>query len=165
MGATPQDAPGAYLGVNTHSQQMPPDASPTGGPSRGGRGGAPDVVLVITSVSAGSPAENAGLKAGDQILEVEGAKATPKAINDLLTPAQAGGNRGGRGQAAPPVQPSVAVKKPGEKLKLRISRNGAAQDVDVELGKAVTRTYTFQAPANPTALQAAILKDWLRAVQ
>jgi hypothetical protein len=94
--------------------------------------------------------------------------ATPKAIDDLLTPSQLGGGRGGRGQAAPQLgqpnmQPSVAVKKPGEKIKLRILRSGAAQDVDVELGKAVTRTYSLRPADNPTALQAAILKDWLRA--
>jgi predicted metalloprotease with PDZ domain len=126
-------------------------------------------MLMVTSVSAGSPAESAGLQAGDQILEVEGVKATPKAINDLLTPSQPAGGRGGRAQAAQQsaqsVQPSVAVKKPGDRIKLRILRNGAAQDVDVELGKAVTRTYNLQPADNPSAPQAAILKDWLRSVQ
>jgi predicted metalloprotease with PDZ domain len=167
--AADRDVAGAYLGVNTHSQEAPPNAVPAGGgPGRGSRGGAPEAMLAIASVSAGSPAESAGLKAGDQILEVEGVKATPKAIDDLLAPSQPGGGRGGRGQAAPQlgqpnVQPSVAVKKPGEKIKFRILRNGAAQDVDVELGKAVTRTYSLRPADNSTALQAAILKDWLRA--
>jgi predicted metalloprotease with PDZ domain len=165
--ATAQDAAGAYFGVNTHSREAPPNATPAGGgPGRGGRGGAPEMMLVIESVSAGSPAESAGLKAGDQILEVEGVKATPKAISDLLTPSQPGGGRGGRGQAAQePVQPSIAVKKPGENIKLRISRNGAAQEVDVELGKAVTRSYRLQLADNPSTLQTAILKDWLRSAQ
>jgi predicted metalloprotease with PDZ domain len=158
-----QDAAGAYLGVNTHLQEVPPSAAPGGG--RGGRGAGPDMALIVTSVTAGSPAETAGLKSGDQILEVEGVKATPKAINDLLTPSQPGNGRG-RGQAVPqPAPPAVAVKKPGDKIKLRISRNGAAQEVDVELGKNVTRTYSLQIVDTPTPLQAAILKDWLRAVQ
>jgi len=161
---TAQEAAGAYLGVNTHWQEIPPNAFPAGG--RGGRGAAPEMALVITSVSVGSPAASAGLKAGDQILEVDGVKATPKAINDLLTPVQPGNGRGGRGQGAPQAaQPTASVKKPGEKIKLRISRNGAAQDVEVELGNNVTRTYGLQIADAPTALQSAILKDWLRGVQ
>jgi predicted metalloprotease with PDZ domain len=161
-----EDAAGAYLGVNTHSQETPPNmvAPSAGGPGRGGRGAGPEVILVITSVTPGSPAASAGLLAGDQILEVEGAKATPKAINDLLGVSQPAG-RGGRGPAAPPPQPTVAPKRPGEKLRIRISRNGAAQDVEVELGKNVKRTFSFREVNNPTALQASILKDWLRAVQ
>jgi C-terminal processing protease CtpA/Prc len=88
--------------------------------------------------------------AGDRILEIEGVKATPKAINDLLIPARTG---------------STAVKKPGEKIKLKISRNGAAQDVDVLLSGNITRTYHLQITDTPTPMQSAILKDWLRAVQ
>jgi C-terminal processing protease CtpA/Prc len=161
-----EDAAGAYLGVNTHSQETPPNmvAPSSGGPGRGGRGAGPEVTLTITSVTPGSPAADAGFEAGDQILEVEGVKATPKAINDLLGMSQPAG-RGGRGPVAPPAQPTVAPKKPGEKLRFRISRNGAAQDVDVELAKNVKRTFSFREASNPTALQASILKDWLRAAQ
>jgi predicted metalloprotease with PDZ domain len=147
--AAEQDAAGAYLGVNTHLQEIPPNAVPSGS-GRGGRSAAPETALVITSVSTGSPAVNAGLMAGDRILEIEGVKATPKAINDLLIPARTG---------------NTAVKKPGEKIKLKISRNGAAQDVDVLLSGNITRTYHLQITDTPTPMQSAILKDWLRAVQ
>jgi C-terminal processing protease CtpA/Prc len=151
--------------VNTHFEEIPPNAAAAPG-GRGGRGAGPEMALVITSVSAGSPAESAGLKTGDRILEVEGEKATPKAINDLLTPAQPGNGRGGRGQgAASTTQPAAQVKKPGEKIKLRISRDGAPQDLDIELGKNVTRTYHLQTVDAPTASQSAVLKDWLRGVQ
>lgn len=164
--ATAQDAAGAYLGVNTHFAEIPPNEVAGGVPGRVGRGALPEMALTITSVTADSPAETAGLKAGDRILEVEGVKATPKAINDLLTPSQPGDGRG-RGQAAAqqPEQTSTAVKKPGDEIKLRISRNGVAQDVDVELGKNFTRTFRLQSAEAPTPLQAAIMKDWLRGVQ
>ena len=57
------------------------------------------------------------------------------------------------------------MKKPGDKLKLQISRNGATQDIEAELGKNFTQTYNLQVEDSPTALQTAILKDWLRAAQ
>lgn len=166
LDATSEDAAGAYLGVNTHSQETPPNmvAPSPGGPGRGGRGAGPEVTLAITSVTPGSPAASAGLQAGDQILEVEGVKATPKAINDLLGVSQPGG-RGGRGPVAPPAAQPTAAKKPGEKIRIRISRNGVAQDVDVELAKNVKRTFSLREVSNPTALQAGILKDWLRPAQ
>lgn len=159
-----EDAVGAYLGVNTHSQETPPNmvAPSAGGPGRGGRGAGPEVTLAITSATPGSPAASAGLEAGDQILEVEGAKATPTAINDLLGVSQPAGG-GGRGPVAtPPAQPALAPKKPGEKIRIRISRNGAAQDVEVELARNVKRTFSFREVSKPTALQASIWKDWLR---
>ncbi len=163
LDAASEDAAGAYLGVNTHSQEVPPNlAAP---PGRGGRGGGPEVALTITSVTTGSPAARAGLQAGDQILEVDGVKATPKAINDRLGVSQTA-NRGGRGQVAQPSTEAVAVpKRPGDKLGLRISRNGATQDVEVELGKNVKRNFSFRAADNPTQLQASMLEDWLRPVQ
>ena len=74
-----------------------------------------------------------GLAPGDQIVA-----ATPKSLNDLL-----------------------AAKKPGDTIKLRRARSGAGQDVEVVLGKNTKREYSFRVLANPTALQSAILKDWL----
>ena len=55
------------------------------------------------------------------------------------------------------------MKSPGDKIKLQISRNGVEQDVEVTLGKNFNRTYRFEPLENPTPLQAAIEKDWLRA--
>jgi predicted metalloprotease with PDZ domain len=160
-----EDATGSYLGVNMHSQEALPNAAPSGA-GRGGRGASPEVTLIITSVTPGSPAATAGLLAGDQILEVEGVKATPKAINDLL--AVSPPPVAGRGQVTPPAaQPAVVPKKPGEKLHLRISRNGKPLDVDVELAKNVKRTFSFgfRVADVPTQLQSSILKDWLRSAQ
>ncbi len=169
MVATQQDAPGAYLGVNTQFQEIPPNEASGGVAGRGGRGAGPEMALTIVSITPDSPAESAGLRAGDRILEVEGLKATPKAIADLLTPSQPGNGRG-RGPAqtataAQAAQANIAVKKPGEKIKLQISRKGVAQDVEVELGKNFTRTFNLQVAGSLNSLQAAILKDWLRDVQ
>jgi len=115
---TPKEGKGAYLGVNTHTQE-----------SR----------LFVAGVSAGSPAERAGLRADDEVVDLEGVKATVKVLNDLLL-----------------------AKKPGDKVKARVSRNGASQDLEAELGTNPQRTFRIQAASNQTPSQSAILKDWLR---
>jgi len=161
--STADDAPGAYWGVNTHFQEAPPKTAAGGGPFAGR--GAPEMMLMITSVTPGSPAEIAGLKSGDQIVEVEGMKATPKVINDLLTPGQPSGRGGAAGTQAPPPTPNAAVKSPGDKIKIQILRDGALVEIEVKLGKNVKRAFTFEPLASPTTLQATILKDWLRTAQ
>ena len=116
--ATSEDAPGSYLGLSTQT--------------RDGR-------LVVVGTGAGSPAEQAGLAAGDQILEVDGAPATPRAINDALS-----------------------ARKPGETTTLKISRNDTGLEVHVTLGRNTKQTFTIRPVATPTPLQKAILEDWLR---
>jgi hypothetical protein len=121
--------------------------------------------ILFTALIAGIPCATAQSVSGTmEILEVEGVKATPKAINDLLavsTPPAVG-----RGQVTPPAtQSAVVPKKPGEKLHLRISHNGAPLDVGVELAKHVKRTFSLRMASSPTALQSSILKDWLRSAQ
>lgn len=115
---TKQEAPGAYLGINTHTQ---------------------DGKLQITSVTAESPAQAAGLRAQDEVLEVDGTKATPKALNDLL-----------------------AARKPGDRIKVHLSRDNTPQDVEVVLAANTRRSFAIRPMANANALQASILKDWMR---
>jgi S1-C subfamily serine protease len=99
--------------------------------------------LAVTDVAAGSPAEAAGLKAGDQILEVDGAAAaTAVVLNDALM-----------------------AKKAGDKIKLRISRGGAEQEMEATLVGNVKKTYSLSPMAGVTAAQAGILNSWLRAGQ
>jgi predicted metalloprotease with PDZ domain len=160
LSSTAQDAPGAYLGLNTHLQEAPPGTTAGGGPFAGR--GAPELLLMVTSVTPGSPAEIAGLKSGDQIAEVEGVKATPKAINDLLTPSQPAGRRGATGTQTPPPTPNTTLKSPGDKIKIQILRDGAVMNLEVVLGKNVKRTFSFEPLPNPTTLQTTILNDWLR---
>ena len=59
----PQEAPGAYLGV--YAQSL-------------------DGRLVITDIAAESPAESGGLRAHDEIQELDGSPASAKTLSDLL---------------------------------------------------------------------------------
>ena len=76
------------------------------------------------------------------VLLMEGTKATPKVLNDFLT-----------------------GKKAGDRIQLRISRNNSTQDLAVVLGANQKRIFTIRPAAHPGALEAAILKDWLREAQ
>lgn len=99
--------------------------------------------LAVTDVAAGSPAEAAGLKAGDLILEVDGAAAaTAVVLNDALT-----------------------AKKAGDKIKLRISRGGPEQEIEATLVGNVKKTYNLSPMAGVTPAQSGILNSWLRAGQ
>jgi predicted metalloprotease with PDZ domain len=114
-----QEAPGAYFGLNTRLV---------------------DGKLVVTGASPGSPADLAGLAAGDLILELDGVAAATKVLNDQL-----------------------AAKKQGDKIKVRFSRgNKTAQDLEIELGKNMKYSYAITPAPDATPLQAAIFKDWLR---
>jgi predicted metalloprotease with PDZ domain len=115
---TAEEAPGVYLGLNMQNIE--------------GK-------LTVSNVTPGSPAEAAGLRAQDQIVEVEGVKTAPKALNDLL-----------------------ASKKAGDRIKAKISRAGESGEVELALAKNRKLNYSITPVANPTASQAAILKDWLR---
>jgi predicted metalloprotease with PDZ domain len=114
----PADAPGAYLGLDTRTE-----------PGK----------LMVTGTTAGSPAEAAGLAGGDQVLEVDGLKASSKVLSDQLS-----------------------AKEPGDRIKVRYARADKAQDVDIVLGRNAKVTYSIVRTPNPDALQAAILNDWLR---
>ncbi len=82
----------AYLGVSTS----------------GGTGG-----VTVAAVSAGAPAETAGVKVGDVIQSVGGSKvATPDA-----------------------VAAAIQDRRPGETIKLVVKRAGSAQTIDVRLGE------------------------------
>jgi predicted metalloprotease with PDZ domain len=143
----PGEAPGACLGVNTREV--------------GGK-------LLVSGTSEGSPAAEAGLAEGDEILELDGARAGTKVLSELL-----------------------AAKKPGDTVKLRFSRSGEskgneakggeakaveakavegrdgeardvkASDIEIVLGANVKHDYMIERVADPTPLQAAILRAWL----
>ena len=111
---TPAEGKGAYLGLHVHMLE--------------GK-------LGISSVLARSPAEKAGITERDEILQVEGATAMAKALNDALL-----------------------ARKSGDRLKLRL----ATREVEVELGTNPVRSFKIQPLPNITPRQAAIYKDWLR---
>jgi predicted metalloprotease with PDZ domain len=111
-----EDAPGAYLGANVQTRE--------------GK-------LVVTSVDAGSPAEAAGMRVGDAIVQVEGAVASVKALSAAL-----------------------AARMPGDRLRLNGSR-----DIEAALGKNTKKTWTISPSPEAGELQREILRDWLRAEQ
>jgi len=141
LDATTEDAPGGFIGVDTHYQEIPTSEMPSGG--RGGRGGGRGSALafrlVVTDVAAGSPAASAGLKAGDRIVDVDGTAATAPVLND-----------------------AISAKKPGEEIKLHVLREGAQLDVEVEVARNVKKTYRLSPADGATSAQTGILNDWLR---
>jgi predicted metalloprotease with PDZ domain len=114
----PEEGPGTSLGLDTQSL---------------------DGKLLVTDVAPGSPAENAGLKAHDQIQELNGSPASTKALSDILR-----------------------AKKPGDSVEIRLLRAGQSQELAATLGKNMKHAFTIAPMATSTPLQAAILKDWMR---
>jgi predicted metalloprotease with PDZ domain len=114
-------AAGAFLGVNTKTQ---------------------DDGLIIADVASASPAQNAGLAVEDRILTLDGAHATAKSLNDLLS-----------------------AKKAIDKIKVQFSRKGATQEVEIVLGKNSKRSYKIAPMDALSALQSDIGNDWLRTRQ
>src|ERR1035441_2185333 len=99
--------------------------------------------LAVTDVAAGSPADVAGLKAGDLILEVDGAAAgTAGGLNDALT-----------------------AKKTANKIKLRISRGGPERQIEATVVANVKKTYSLSPMAGVASAQPGILNSWLRTGQ
>ena len=115
---TTEEAPGVSFGLNT---------------------GVVDGKLVVAGSTPGSPAETAGLAPGDQILEVDGLKASTKVLSDQLS-----------------------AKEPGDKIRLRYSRLENNLDAEIALGKNAKVTYTLVRVPSPDPLQVAIFKDWLK---
>jgi serine protease Do len=93
-----------YLGVGT-AELTPELARTLGVPSQAG--------VVVNFVEIGSPAQKAGLRANDIILEVSGHR--------VENPTRLGFN--------------VAAHKPGESVKLSVLRGGHRIDVDVKLSE------------------------------
>jgi predicted metalloprotease with PDZ domain len=141
LDATAEDAPGGFIGLDTDTQPIPPNEMPPGAGrgGRGGRGGGPAFRLVVTDVAAGSPAAEAGLKAGDRITEVDGAAATAPVFNDAIN-----------------------ARKPGEKIKLHVVRDGTPIDIEIEVARNVKKTYRLAVADGATPAQTAIFNDWLR---
>jgi predicted metalloprotease with PDZ domain len=94
--------------------------------------------LTVRSVRAGTPAYDQGLNAGDQIVAIDGYRAT-------LTRLQA----------------YVGDRKPGDKVRLTIFRTDRLRDIDFTLGNNTRKTYSFVALANPTAQQRRLYHDYL----
>jgi predicted metalloprotease with PDZ domain len=96
--------------------------------------------LVISAVEGDSPAQQAKLAANDAIKALDGARVDAAGLNA-----------------------AIAAKKPGDKLKLAVTRGGKDIEVEVTLGHKMQWSFKIIPIANPDALQSAILKDWMKA--
>ncbi len=95
--------------------------------------------LVISSVERDSPAWHGGLSARDEILTLDGKKATSRSLQNIL-----------------------GSKKPGDKLQIVVSRRGQRRKIDVILTTQLERSFRIKPRPNPDPLQSRILDDWLR---
>jgi predicted metalloprotease with PDZ domain len=96
--------------------------------------------LIISAIEGNSPAQQAKLAVNDEIKALDGAKVDAAALNAAM-----------------------ALKKPGDKITLSVTRAGKDIDADVHLGHKMQRSFKIIPMANPDALQSAILKDWMKA--
>ena len=136
--STPYGGSGAFLGIDTHTEELPPNLAPAG---RGGRGrnATPATRLVVTDIAADSPAGKAGLERGDILEEVDGAPATAAVLSEALR-----------------------SRNSGDKLRLRLSRSGAPQEIEVTLAANSARTFRLIPMSQPAPARLTIRNDWLR---
>ncbi len=95
--------------------------------------------LMITSVEWDSPAQHGGLSARDEVLAIDGNRVTFRTMNQILS-----------------------SKKPGDKIRILLSRRDSICNAEVTLGSKTAQSFHIKTSSNLTPLQSAILKDWLR---
>jgi predicted metalloprotease with PDZ domain len=98
-----------------------------------------DGVPVGSSVEWDSPAARAGVSVKDEVLAVDGARATSRSISEAMR-----------------------SHKPGDRLEVLISRRGTVRKLEVTLGPGTQRVFKITPAPNPTPLQSAILAGWLK---
>ena len=95
--------------------------------------------LAISCCNLRSPAAKESVQPGEEIAEVEGAKATVKALSDAL-----------------------AARKPGDHLRVKLANGGKMREVEFVLAANPIRTYKFRKAEQADAQAAPIWKDWMR---
>jgi predicted metalloprotease with PDZ domain len=96
--------------------------------------------LVVTNVLAGSPAYNQGLNSGDQIVALDGMRATLDFLNARLN-----------------------EHKPGDEVRVTVFRNDDLRTFNVKLGARPDNGYRIVPVKNPTAEQARLYEQWMNA--
>jgi len=124
----------AYAGLEIRTE---PNALP--GASLGATTREQGGTVVISGIERGSPAAEAGLSVDDEILGLDGTRVTSRSLEDKLKDAA-----------------------PGEKVRLLYSRRDQIREVQVVLGPKTEPDFRIRPMRNPDALQAEILKGWLK---
>ena len=95
--------------------------------------------LTIRTVTAGTPAYEQGLNSGDQIVAIDGYRATSQFM-----------------------QSYVADKKPGETVRLTLFRFDRIRDVNFVLGANLRQEYSLAPVDSPTEQQRKLYREYLR---
>jgi predicted metalloprotease with PDZ domain len=93
--------------------------------------------LNITAVPAGTPAYEQGLNANDQIIAVDGNRASQTFLQSYL-----------------------AERRPGDKIKLTVFRFDEMRDIEITLGGRAPQNYEIVAVANPTDEQKRLYQSY-----
>ena len=96
--------------------------------------------LTITSVPAATPAFEQGLNANDQIIAVDGVRASQTFLQSYL-----------------------GEKRPGDKIRLTVFRFDDLRDIEITLGATGPQNYKIVALANPTPEQKRLYQSYLGA--
>ncbi|MBK6751171.1 MAG: M61 family metallopeptidase [Pyrinomonadaceae bacterium] len=97
-------------------------------------------VITIRSIAAGTPAYEQGLNTGDQIVAIDGYRASSNFL-----------------------QSYVGERKPGDKIKLTIFRFDKLRDMTFTLGSNDRKDYSFAPVAEPTEEQKKLYNQYLNA--
>jgi len=93
----------------------------------------------VAAIETGSPAVEAGLRPGDTLDTLDG-----QTVN------------------AAGVAQALAARRPGDRVTLVLARGTDRREVVVTLGDKHELSYRLRPIANPTPLQAAILRSWVQ---
>lgn len=96
--------------------------------------------LTIRSIASNTPAYEQGLNTGDQIVAIDGYRASQSFLQSYL-----------------------ADKKPNDKVRLTLFRFDRLRDIDFVLGENTRRDYSFLPIETPTELQSRLYRDYLNA--
>lgn len=94
--------------------------------------------LNVRSVSAGTPAYDQGINSGDQIVAVDGYRASQSRLQSYL-----------------------ADRKPGDKIRLTVFHLEKLRDITFTLGNDTRKEYSFAPVAKPSAEQRRLYREYL----
>ena len=94
---------------------------------------------MIRTVTAGTPAYEQGLNTGDQIVAVDGYRASSQFM-----------------------QTYIAEKKPGDTVRLTLFRFDRMRDINFVLGSNLRKEYSFAPVESPTEAQRKLYREYFR---
>jgi len=97
-------------------------------------------VLSVNSVTSGTPAYDQGINARDQVIAVDGYRASQSFLQNYLVD-----------------------RKPGDKIRLTIFRFDKLREIDFTLGTNERKDYSFTPLASPTDKQKQLYRDYIGA--